>query len=145
MFVEINDIYLNTNYISDVNKSTKVVEEVTKYLLTYVLTDGSTIEELFDTEASANAKLDEIEKSGWIGNLTNVYVYKGSCLYAQLPQTGNNVGDVWNVEDEFTISGVTYPAGTNVAWAGSSWDVLAGTIDTSTFELKSNKTRSSKK
>ena len=140
MFVKINDFYLNTNYISDVTKSTVEVEEVTKYLLTYILADGSTIEELFDTESEANTKLDEIEKSGWIGNLTNIYVYKGSCLYAQLPQSGNSVGDVWNVEDEFTLGGVTYPAGTNVAWAGSSWDVLAGTIDTSTFELKSNKT-----
>lgn len=64
----------------------------------------------------------------------SVYVYKGSCTYAELPSTGNKAGDTWDVTDEHTESGKTYPAGTNYAWNGSAWDPLGG--DVSNFKTK---------
>lgn len=61
--------------------------------------------------------------------LNQVYVYKGSCLYANLPSSSNTTGDVWNVTDAHG----SVPAGTNYAWNGSDWDALGGTIDLSNY------------
>lgn len=69
--------------------------------------------------------------SSAISGITDVYTYKGSkATYAQLPSSGNTIGDVWNVEAEYTDSTTQkiYPAGTNWAWDGSSWDALGGEI-----------------
>lgn len=56
-------------------------------------------------------------------HLVGVYTYKGSKdTYANLPATGNNVGDVWNVED----------TGTNYAWNGTNWDSLSANVLDST-------------
>lgn len=56
-------------------------------------------------------------------DLTAVYKYKGSkASYGALPETGNTVGDVWNVED----------TGMNYAWTGTAWDALG-----ETFEIQS--------
>lgn len=57
---------------------------------------------------------------------TEVYRMKGSVAnWEGLPST-RVVGDVYNVESEFTLNGQTYPAGTNVVWTGTDWDPLAG-------------------
>ena len=61
--------------------------------------------------------------------LNQVYVYKGSCLYSELPGSGNTVGDVWNVTDAHG----SVPAGTNYAWNGTGWDALGGSIDLSNY------------
>ena len=54
--------------------------------------------------------------------LAGVLHYKGSvATYADLPATGNEVGDVWNVLD----------TGKNYAWSGTVWDELGGTVDLS--------------
>lgn len=58
-------------------------------------------------------------------DLSSVYKYKGSKVnYAALPESGNEVGDVWNVED----------TGMNYAWTGTGWDALGEsfTIETIT-------------
>lgn len=48
-------------------------------------------------------------------DITNIYRYKGSKEnYASLPQSGNEIGDVWNVES----------TDMNYAWNGSAWDPL---------------------
>lgn len=58
------------------------------------------------TDAGEYAKKSEI---------ANVYKYKGSVAnYAALPGSGNEVGDVWNVED----------TDMNYGWTGESWDPL---------------------
>lgn len=58
-----------------------------------------------------------------VAHLVGVYTYKGSKdTYANLPATGNNVGDVWNVED----------TGTNYAWNGTNWDSLSANVLDST-------------
>jgi hypothetical protein len=64
--------------------------------------------------------------------VSSVLHYKGTkTSYSDLPKTGNVVGDVWNIENANTLHGVR--AGDNVAWNGTAWDVLAGTIDLSTY------------
>lgn len=53
--------------------------------------------------------------------ISGAYRYKGSVATAsQLPTTGNQAGDVWNIEAASTYG----EAGTNVAWTGSAWDSL---------------------
>lgn len=53
-------------------------------------------------------------------DLTTVYTYRGSkASYGSLPESGNTVGDVWNVED----------TGKNYAWTGTEWDDLGGTFE----------------
>lgn len=60
--------------------------------------------------------------------------YKGSKdTYADLPTTGNKKGDVWNIVNADAAHGVN--AGDNVAWNGTTWDVLAGTVDSSAYML----------
>lgn len=58
--------------------------------------------------------------------VTSLYKFKGSCTYEELPQSGNVVGDVWDVTNEHEQGGYVYPPGTNYAWDGTSWDPLAG-------------------
>ena len=67
------------------------------------------------------------------GEATKIYSIKGSTKYAELPMTGNKVGDVYNITDTFTLGGVSYPAGTNVVWDGSNWAALGGSIDLSAY------------
>lgn len=82
-------------------------------------------------------------------HIDNIFTYKGNVdTYDALP-TNASVGDVYNVNSEFSItinpelgSGgeaivKTYLAGTNVAWNGSDWDPLAGAIDLSLYVTKS--------
>lgn len=64
--------------------------------------------------------------------LTTVYKYKGSvATYADLPTTGQKVGDVWNVETADPDHGIK--AGDNVAWDGAQWDTLGGNHDLSGY------------
>lgn len=71
---------------------------------------------------------NKVEVDGKIGNVityidekqASAMEYKGSVAsYENLPTTGNNKGDVWNVND----------TGNNYAWDGSAWDSLGGTVD----------------
>lgn len=64
--------------------------------------------------------------------LTTVYQYKGSvATYANLPTTGQKVGDVWNIETADPDHGIK--AGDNVAWDGAQWDSLGGNHDLSGY------------
>lgn len=64
--------------------------------------------------------------------LTTVYQYKGSvATYANLPTTGQKVGDVWNIETADPDHGIK--AGDNVAWDGAQWDTLGGNYDLSGY------------
>ena len=61
--------------------------------------------------------------------------YKGSvATYSDLPSSGVEKGDVYNVQAEYQNT----PAGTNYAWNGSSWDPLGGEIDLSGYAEKSD-------
>ena len=64
--------------------------------------------------------------------VSSVLHYKGTkTSYSDLPKTGNVVGDVWNIEEN--APGYHVNAGDNVAWNGTTWDVLAGTVDLSAY------------
>ena len=73
--------------------------------------------------------------------LGSVLKYKGTkANTGALPTSGNATGDVWNITNACEASG-TLPkvnAGDNVAWNGSAWDVLAGTVDLSNYYVKSD-------
>lgn len=76
---------------------------------------------------------DAYTKSEVDAKVSSVYKYKGSvATYEQLPTTGLTTGDVYNVE----AAHGTYPAGTNYAWTGTTWDALGGTVDLSSYYTK---------
>ena len=65
-------------------------------------------------------------------NLSRIYRFKGSVdTYYDLPSSGNEVGDTYsifkaNIENEIN-------RGDNVAWNGTGWVKLAGTLDLSNY------------
>lgn len=64
--------------------------------------------------------------------LATVYKYKGSVeTYADLPTSGQKVGDVYNVKQADPDHNIE--AGDNVAWVGTTWDILAGDTDLSGY------------
>lgn len=64
--------------------------------------------------------------------LATVYKYKGSFeTYADLPTSGQQVGDVYNVKQADPDHNIK--AGDNVAWDGEKWDILAGDTDLSGY------------
>lgn len=64
--------------------------------------------------------------------LATVYKYNGSVeTYADLPTSGQKVGDVYNVKQADPIHKIK--AGDNVAWDGTTWDILAGDTDLSGY------------
>ena len=71
-------------------------------------------------------------------DISSVFKYKGSVQnYAALPTDTSliSVGDAYNIETAggTDANGTAIKAGDNVAWTGSGWDVLAGTIDLSAY------------
>ena len=80
---------------------------------------------------------DAYTKTEVDAKVTSVYRYKGTVsTYADLPSSGQEVGDVWNIETDDSTHGIK--AGDNVAWNGSVWDALAGEIDLSAYATKTD-------
>lgn len=82
-----------------------------------------------------------------INGLGNVYKYRGTktTISEVIAITNALVGDVWNIETEFSVGGKKYPAGTNVACikntsatehTEANWDPLGGTVDLSAYATK---------
>ena len=70
----------------------------------------------YQTESDVDSKISTA--------ITGVYTYKGSVAsYANLPASGNETGDVWDVQD----------TGMNYAWTGSAWDALGTSVDLSAY------------
>lgn len=85
-------------------------------------------------------KMDEANESKFVktssldslinNKLTNIYTYKGTVpTIDQLPQSGNTVGDVYDVGD-----------GMNYAWNGTKWDALGGNVITIDAALSDDST-----
>ena len=75
------------------------------------------------TDSQINAKLSSALK------------YKGSIEnYSDLPKTGQQIGDTWNVVNAYGNA----HAGTNWAWNGTTWDPLGGTIDLTNYVTSAN-------
>lgn len=75
--------------------------------------------------------------------VARVYKIQGSIAFEDLPIEGMAAGDVYNVTQEFTTdnrfvegTGHKYPAGTNVCWTDTGWDVMAGVYDFSVYVKK---------
>ncbi len=84
------------------------------------------------TSLSGYGITDAYTKTEIDNKLTSAMRYKGEVeTYGNLPTTGNVTGDVWNVATEDTAHGVK--AGDNVAWNGTTWDVLSGLMDLSSY------------
>ena len=72
---------------------------------------------------------------------TKAYKVRGSVTnYADLPESEQVEGDVYNVLNAFQIGSDKYPAGTNVVWTGSAWDPLGGIVDLSPYALSTTVT-----
>ena len=94
--------------------------------VSWVKPDTTTVEGL--QTAIANLQEGKADKS----DITNVYKYKGSVnTYAELPTEGLAIGHVYNVVTADTEHGVR--AGDNLAWNGTEWDNLGGTVDLSAY------------
>ena len=85
-----------------------------------------------DVESLQTAVGNVYTKAEVDSKVAGVYHYKGSvATYAELPSADVAAGDVYNVaaaDAEHDIK-----AGDNVAWTGTAWDVLAGTVDLSGY------------
>ena len=112
---------------------------VTQTVVENVLTSTSTTNALSAAQGKA---LNER-----INSLGNVYEYKGTkpTISEVIAITNAFVGDVYNVETEFSVGGKKYPAGTNVACikntsttehTEANWDPLGGTVDLSAYATK---------
>lgn len=65
-------------------------------------------------------------------DITNIYKFKGTKTnYADLPTANRVTGDVWNITNADAEHGIK--AGDNVAWNGTAWDNLSGTVDLSAY------------
>lgn len=83
----------------------------------------------YQTSAQVDEKLTEYAKKS---DIASALKYKGSKnTYSELPSSGQSVGDVWNVVQADSSHNIK--PGDNVAWNGSSWDVLSGTVDLSGY------------
>ena len=77
-----------------------------------------------DTEVASTTYATKSELDA---KVSSVYKYKGSVTTEEeLPQEGNVVGDVYNVESD----------GSNYAWDGTAWDKLGGDVDLTAYLTK---------
>lgn len=80
--------------------------------------------------AQAKTIKDEVESA--LGKVTGAMKYAGSVnAYADLPTANRNPGDVYNVKTADASHNIK--AGENVAWNGTDWDPLGGTVDLSPY------------
>ena len=112
-------------------------------------TDVDALEATVAEKADADNVYTKTETDDKInGALSSVYKPAGSVAFASLPTPGaDNLGNVYNVTDEFTTderfvegAGQEYPAGTNVAVVETSngpatykFDVMSGFVDLSGY------------
>lgn len=105
----------------------------TKFESYYTISEINTTLANYETIADVNSKLANYSTTAQMDEaiataVSSAYKYKGSvATYGNLPSSGNQVGDVYNVED----------TGDNYAWTGTDWDKLSGTVDLSGYLQKS--------
>lgn len=64
------------------------------------------------------------DMSGLESRIYSPFTFKGSCTFEELPATGQEAGDFYDITNDFTLDGTSYPAGTNVSWDETSWQVI---------------------
>lgn len=106
-----------------------LADEYAKHSQSYAI-GGTGIRENEDIE---NSKY-YYEQTKQISQSLNGIIPQGTVAFAQLPTTGMQYGDMYNISDEFLSDerfndggGIYYGAGNNVIWvSGDKWDVTAG-------------------
>lgn len=96
------------------------------------------------TKTELNGKADKTQLNNYVttatanstyakkSDITNIYRFKGTKTnYADLPTTNRVTGDVWNITNADATHNIK--AGDNVAWNGTAWDNLSGTVDLSAY------------
>ena len=88
---------------------------------------GKVVRPVHDRMADA---LEYIAENGSSSPVVDAIRVKGSVLsYANLPATGMEVGDMYNIETADPSHGIN--AGDNVVWTGETWDNFGGLVDLS--------------
>ena len=87
--------------------------------------------------AQAEAEKARDDANSAVTKLTGVMKYAGQVdNYSDLADKTKNKGDVWNIVNADTEHGIK--AGDNVAWNGTDWDDLSGTVDLSIYAEKAD-------
>ena len=102
----------------------------------------------YATKTELSSKADKTQLNNYVttatanttyakkSDITNIYKFKGTKTnYADLPKTDRVTGDVWNITTADAEHGIK--AGDNVAWNGTAWDNLSGTVDLSAYATTS--------
>lgn len=118
-----------------------------KFVLQTAVEDGAQVNVIESitidgTAQTINGKAVALDLSAYVKgtDVASALRYKSSVnAYGDLPSSGQKVGDVYNVKAAggTDADGVAIKAGDNVVWNGSGWDVLAGTVDLSSYALQS--------
>lgn len=83
-------------------------------------------------QALAESKKIQKEVESALTKVTGFAKYAGSVdNYSDLPTSGLNTGDVWNIVNADTVHQIK--AGDNVIWNGKAWDNLSGFVDLSNY------------
>lgn len=123
------DLSTNDYTTADKDKLAGVAEGAEVNVITGVQVDGA---DLTITDKKVNIDLSAYAKTTDIGT---AYHYKGTVAsFAALPTANQKEGDVYNVEAADATNGIK--AGDNVAWNGTAWDNLGGTVDLSGYVAK---------
>nr|DAX03844.1 MAG TPA: L SHAPED TAIL FIBER PROTEIN [Caudoviricetes sp.] len=87
--------------------------------------------------AQAAAEKARDDANSAVSKLTGVMKYAGQVDdYSDLADVTKNKGDVWNIVNADSAHGIK--AGDNVAWNGTDWDNLSGTVDLSIYAEKAD-------
>lgn len=87
--------------------------------------------------AQAEAEKARNDANSAVTKLTGVMKYAGQVdNYRDLADVTKNKGDVWNIVNADPAHGIK--AGDNVAWNGTDWDDLSGTVDLSIYAEKAD-------
>lgn len=87
--------------------------------------------------AQAEAEKARDDAASAVVKLTGVMKYAGQVdNYSDLADVTKNKGDVWNIVNADSAHGIK--AGDNVAWNGTDWDDLSGTVDLSIYAEKAD-------
>lgn len=140
----VKDVATNAANITDITKAGGTIDAKVNAARTSLIGTNA------DTDAADTIKGAKKYADKLVGT---AYKVKGCVAnFADLPAAANNsVGDVYNIQNAFTLDEKPYPAGTNVVWAPAEtaegapaahkvahWDALGGTIDLSGYALKAN-------
>ena len=132
----VNGYYSKTNgieektYSVDIQKGDNIAPTTNAVYEALQLKADKTQLNNYVTTATANSTY--AKKS----DITNIYKFKGTKTnYTDLPTTNRVTGDVWNITTADAEHGIK--AGDNVAWNGTAWDNLSGTVDLSAYATTS--------